>query len=480
MKKNFNKEEYKEQKREETAEIMAKLEQGIKDVFTSDKFKEFLTVMSRFHNYSINNTVLIMQQNSGAERVAGYNTWKELGRQVRKGEKAIKILAPSSFKKEVQVLDEKGNIIIGDNGKPKTEIKEIRYFKQVSVFDVGQTDGKELPSLVNELKGNVEEKEAIYKALTGITGLLIQEEKIKGKAKGYYQPASISGEGEKIVVKKGMEDLQSIKTAIHETAHCLLHDPNKETTNLEESRNAKEVQAESVAYVVASKLGLDTGEYSFGYIASWSTGKQLEELKASLQTIQKTADSIYSAIEKELGNLKNLDKVLQESIEDKTIVEILRSESSDFASGELLDIKEANSKFYQIDCKVQELNKAAIEKGEDYQPYYKTRFNIKTQIDGKECNYAGRYDLGDGEGYLINHIKNELEVLKDHTSTLSEPKEKAENEKKISFVEGKLIPKLEKEIGKESITKKLEKAKETLSKGRVPKSQEKDQERGGR
>lgn len=480
MKKDFNREEYKEQKKKETAEIMEKLEQGVKDVFNSDKFKEFLTVMSRFHNYSINNTILIMMQNPGAERVAGYNTWKELGRQVRKGEKAIKILAPSSFKKEVQILDEKGKAIIGEDGKPKTEMKEIRYFKQVSVFDVGQTEGKELPSLVNELKGNVEEKEAIYKALTSITGLQIQEEKIRGKAKGYYQPASISGEDEKIVVKKGMEDLQSIKTAIHETAHCLLHDPNKETTNLEESRNVKEVQAEAIAYVVASKLGLDTGEYSFGYIASWSAGKQIEELKESLQTIQKTADSIYSAIDKELGNLKSLDKILQESVEDKTVVEIIRSESADFTSGELLGIKEANSKFYQIDCKVQEINKAAIEKGEDYQPYYKTKFNIKTQIDGKESNYGGRYDLGDGEGYLIDHIKNSLDELKQYATTITDSKDKVEKEKHIRFIEEQLIPKLEKEIGKESITKRLEKAKETLNKGKNLKRQEKDQERGGR
>lgn len=481
MKKQYDKVAYKEQKQDETKEILAKLEQGVKDVFTSDKFKEYLNVMSKFHNYSMNNTILIMLQKPDAQRVAGYNTWKELGRQVQKGEKAIKVLAPSSFKKEVQAIDQKGKPIIGEDGKPKTEMKEIQYFRQVSVFDVSQTQGKELPTLTTELRGNVEEKAAIYKAINNITGLEVQEEKIKGKAKGYYQPASLTGEEAKIVVRKGMEDLQSIKTAIHETAHCLLHDPNnKEALGATDTRNSQEVQAEAVAYVVGQRLGLDTSDYSFAYIASWSAGRELKELKQSLDKIQQTAETIYSAIEKEIGHLKDIDKLLEETTlekaQNKTMVEIISTEGSDFKEGEVIELREANRRFKEYDDKVVGLKKEAYEKGE-YYPYFKTRFNIKTIINGEESNYAGRYDIGDGEGDLISHIKNSTEELKEFAKTITDPKQKADYEKQIKYVEGKLIPKLEKEAAKESITQKLKKAQEksTQSNG-SRKNQEKEKE----
>lgn len=476
MKKNFNKEEYREQKQQETQEILKKLEQGVKDVFASGKFKEYLDVMSKFHNYSFNNSIMIMLQKPDASHVAGYTTWKQLGRQVKKGEKGIKILAPSKYIKEIPLVDKEGKPVLDENGNQKTELKEFQYFKTVNVFDISQTEGKELPSLITTLKGKVEEKQAIYKALEKLTWVEIQEKTINGRAKGYFKPANLlTGEPPQIVVKKGMEDLQSIKTAIHEAAHCLLHDPNKNETESKQARDVQEVQAEAVAYVVSQKLGLDTSDYSFGYIASWSANKQLDELKESLKVIQKTADKIYSVIEQEIGHLKDISSLIKDDIKDKSIVEIVWTESDFFSEGELLTFKEANSKFKESDDIITDLRQEAKEKGE-YYPYLKTRFIIKTSIDGKEFNYAGRYDMGDGDGPLINHIKEHSRQLKEHSETVINPKEKEDINKEIDFIDNKLIPKLEKELAKESITKRIEKAKETLSKNSHQKHREKEKE----
>lgn len=299
-------------KKDDTQEILRKLEQGVKDVFSSGKFEEYLKIMSKFHNYSFNNSLMIMFQNPEATHIAGYTTWKQLGRQVVKGAKAIKILAPSIYKKEIPLINkDTKEPALDKNGEPLTETKKLLYFKPVNVFDISQTEGKELPQLITELTGNVEEKRYIFTALSKLVDMELQEKEIEGGAKGYFKPQNpLTDEPAEIVINSGMSDLQSIKTAIHETAHCLLHDPLKEVEEASKNKRGQEVEAESVAFVVATKLGLDTSDYSFTYVAAWSATRELDELKQSLTLIQKTAEVIYTEIEKELKLIKEteLDK----------------------------------------------------------------------------------------------------------------------------------------------------------------------------
>lgn len=294
----------------ELQDIIAKLEQGVKDVFNSENYKNYLSVMSKFHRYSINNSLLIALQKPDATLIAGYKAWQEHKRQVKKGEKSIRILAPQTYtvreERDVTKKDVNGNFIF-ENGKPVTEkqlVEEKRIrFVPVSVFDVSQTYGEPLPSLkkVEELDGVVPEREAIFNALKNVSQIPIEFSPISGGTKGYYSPTE-----QKIYINTGMSDMQTIKTGIHEVAHKILHDPEKDALSAAESRNKKEVQAESVAYVVSNHFGLDTSDYSFGYIASWSNGKELNELKTSLNEIQKAAALIIDEVEKELSILREI------------------------------------------------------------------------------------------------------------------------------------------------------------------------------
>ena len=289
---------------ERMKEITDRLETGIQELFDSDRYKAYLTTMAKFHNYSFNNTLLIAMQ--GGQLVAGFNKWKDtFHRTVKKGEKGIKILAPAPYKvkQKMEKLDEQGKPILDKDGKPLTEEKTVQIpaFKVVSVFDVSQTEGAPLPSIaVNELSGSVQDYQDFFKALEQASPVPIGFEDIEGGAHGYFHLLD-----NRIAIQEGMSQLQTIKTAIHEIAHAKLHaiDPNDpEQTNRPDSRT-REVQAESVAYTVCQHYGLDTSEYSFGYVAGWSSGRELAELKASLEVIRSTAHELISALDEHLAEL---------------------------------------------------------------------------------------------------------------------------------------------------------------------------------
>ena len=290
---------------ERMKEITDRLETGIQQLFDSDRYKAYLTTMAKFHNYSFNNTLLIAMQ--GGQLVAGFNKWKDtFHRTVKKGEKGIKILAPAPYKvkQKMEKLDEQGKPILDKDGKPLTEEKTVQIpaFKVVSVFDVSQTEGEPLPSIaVNELSGSVQDYQDFFKALEQASPVPIGFEDIEGEAHGYFHLLD-----DRIAIQEGMSQLQTIKTAIHEIAHAKLHaiDPNDpEQTNHPDSRT-REVQAESVAYAVCQHYGLGTSEYSFGYVAGWSSGRELAELKASLEIIRSAAHELISALDEHLAELR--------------------------------------------------------------------------------------------------------------------------------------------------------------------------------
>ena len=296
-------------------EITDKLETGIMDLFESDRFQAYLDTMARFHNYSFNNTILIAMQ--GGQLVAGYNKWRdEFHRNVKKGEKGIKIFAPAPYKvkKEVPKLDEQGQPVRDKDGNTVTEQKEIQVpaFKIVSVFDVSQTEGEPLPSLgVEELTGDVERYQDFFKALEQTSPVPMAFEDIPGGSHGYYHLTE-----KRIAIQENMSELQTLKTAIHEIAHAKLHAidpeaPAAEQQNRPDSRT-REVQAESVAYTVCQHYGLDTSDYSFGYVAGWSSGKDLKELKASLETIRATAHELITTIDGHLAELQQQRQAQQE------------------------------------------------------------------------------------------------------------------------------------------------------------------------
>ena len=265
--------------RKDVKEITDKLEQGVKELFESERYKEYLSFMGKFHNYSANNVLLIMLQRPDASLVAGYEAWRtKFKRQVRKGEKGITILAPCQYKREVE--DEDG------------EKKIIAYtsFKTAKVFDISQTDGEDLPTgCVNPLAGAFDNYEGIITRLEDLTTAEVKYQGISGGANGYFSPTE-----QEIVIQTGMSQQQTIKTLIHEVAHSILHDVNGEEKDAD--RNTREVQAESVAYTVCQMIGLDTSEYLFGYIAGWSKGKELKELSDSIKAIQRTASVIGNAL----------------------------------------------------------------------------------------------------------------------------------------------------------------------------------------
>ena len=278
---------------EKLKEITDRLEQGISELFESERYKEYLRVMSKFHNYSFNNTLLIAMQKPDASLVAGFSAWKnQFHRNVIKGQKGIKIIAPSPFKikQEVEKKDPRTNKpVIGKDGKPVTEEKEITIpaYKVVSVFDVSQTEGRELPDIaVNELTGDVERYKDFFAALEKTSPVPVGFEKIEGGSHGYYHL-----EEKRIAIDEGMSQLQTLKTAIHEIAHAKLHDidlnapEDKQQPRVD--RRTREVEAESVAYTVCQHYGLDTSDYSFGYVAGWSSTKELAELKGSWTIVKK-------------------------------------------------------------------------------------------------------------------------------------------------------------------------------------------------
>ena len=323
---------------QQVREITDKLEQGIKELFESERFKEYLRTMSKFYNYSFNNTLLIAMQKPEATYVAGYTSWqRNFDRQVLKGERGIKILAPAPYKaqeerEKIDPLTQKP--VIGTDGKAVTETVEVLRpaFKVVSVFDVSQTDGKELPDIiVDELKGTVENYEAFFDALKQVSPVPISFEDITGGAKGFFSPVE-----SRIAIQEGMSEIQTVKTAIHEIAHAKLHavKPDEKTAPEDrKDRHTKEVEAESVAYTVCQRYGIETSDYSFGYIAGWSSGKETKELKSSLDTIRKTAAEMIEGIDAKLKVLlaEKAQSVEQEAVpEEKLEVPIYR-ETANYA-----------------------------------------------------------------------------------------------------------------------------------------------------
>jgi len=295
---------------EKLKEITDRLEQGITELFDSERYKEYLRVMSKFHNYSFNNTLLIAMQKPDASLIAGFTAWKnQFQRNVKKGEKGIKIIAPSPFKikQETEKIDpQTQKPVIGRDGKPVTEEKEITIpaYKVVSVFDVSQTEGKELPDIaVDALTGDVEQYSDFFTALEKTSPVPIGFEKIEGGAHGYYHL-----EDKRIALDEGMSELQTLKTAIHEIAHAKLHDIDLNAPKDEQQprvdRRTREVEAESVAYTVCQHYGLDTSDYSFGYVAGWSSGRELAELKSSLETIRSAAADIINSIDGHIAELQ--------------------------------------------------------------------------------------------------------------------------------------------------------------------------------
>ena len=295
---------------EKLKEITDRLEQGIAELFDSERYKEYLKVMSKFHNYSFRNTVLIAMQKPDASLVAGISAWKNnFERNVMKGQKGIKIIAPSPYKikQEMQKIDpHTQKPIIGKDGKPVTEEKEVTIpaYKVVSVFDVSQTEGKELPDIaVDELTGDVDRYKDFFAALEKTSPVPIAFENIEGGSHGYYHL-----EDKRIAINEGMSELQTLKTAIHEIAHAKLHDIDLNAPKDEQQphvdRRTREVEAESVAYTVCQHYGLDTSDYSFGYVAGWSSGRELSELKSSLETIRSAAAEIINSIDENLAELQ--------------------------------------------------------------------------------------------------------------------------------------------------------------------------------
>lgn len=388
---------------EKVKEITDRLEQGIAELFESERYKEYLRVMSKFHNYSFRNTLLIAMQAPDASLVAGFNTWKNThGRNVKRGEKGIKIFAPSPYKikREMEKIDpQTQKPVIGKDGKPVTEEKEITVpaYKVVSVFDVSQTEGREIPSIgADELTGDVDRYKNFFAALEKTSPVPIGFENIEGSSHGYYHL-----EEKRIAIQEGMSELQTLKTAIHEIAHAKLHDIDlnapKEEQGDRPDRRTREVQAESVAYTVCQHYGLDTSDYSFGYVAGWSSDKELSELKSSLETIRAAAVEIIDSIDANLAELQQAREAEQEAAPDLTAaptVTIIWSESAELREGETMPLSRANTLF------------ASLDEAQLASPGYdKTKFAIDCVMDGQPEHYEGRQDFGDGDGTLIDHIE---------------------------------------------------------------------------
>ena len=296
----------KQSSRDRLKEITASIEDGIKELFQSESYAQYLQTMSRFHHYSVNNQVLIHMQKPDATLVAGFNKWKnQFGRNVIKGEHGIKIIAPTPFKKKIEQekLDPDTQLPMLDaDGKIITEEKTIQIpmYKPVTVFDVSQTEGRPLPQLAHDLSGNVANYDVFMEALRRSSPVPISIEVMGGGMDGYFDL-----EHQDIAIRKGMSEVQTVSAVIHEMAHALLHNRTKDTEEKtpELSRSTEEVQAESISYAVCAYYGIATGDNSFGYIASWSKDKTLPELRESLEVISKTADGLINDIDRHYAEI---------------------------------------------------------------------------------------------------------------------------------------------------------------------------------
>ena len=368
-------------------ELTNKLEQGLQDLFNSDSYCNYLSTMSKFHNYSFNNTLLIAMQKPDATLVAGYKAWqKNFERHVNKGEKAIRILAPAPYKikEERDKIDPvTQELLLDKDGNPQKEEVEITIpaFRAVSVFDVAQTDGKPIPELAaKELLSDVEGYQDMIRAVEAISPVPIELEEIAGDSKGYYDR-----EAKRIAVQENMSESQTLKTMIHEVAHSKLHSKEVEQDEqMKKDRNTKEVEAESIAYTVCQHFGIDTSDYSFGYIAGWSSGRDTKELRASMDTIRRTASELITGIEEQLQEIQRNREVSQEQTKES----ILLIQNTDLSEFSLLDV-------YGMDRP--ELMQALSEMSDDdklsIQAYLESKGAWTAEIGNQDSGEYGEYHL---------------------------------------------------------------------------------------
>lgn len=475
----------KEEKKEEMNKILKELEEGIKNVFTSERYKDFLKFTSKFHNYSINNIVWLQSQKPTISYVAGLKTWNTLGRKVNKGEKSLKVLAPMKHSKvlDMEKIDTKtGKPLKDSKGNIITEKQKVEWisYRAVPVFDISQTNGKEIPRLIDELNGTLGNKKILLESLKNISKVPIDFKEIPGEAKGYFDTKANC-----IAIQKDMSEIQTLKTMVHELTHSRLHNLNEKDIK-NKSRETKELEAESVAYVVLNHFDIDTSDYSFGYLASWSKDKELNDFKASLNVIQKESNELINELENELKLVLDKDKELQENKETskhndnekiqqfengeldnnnnfkEPYIVVEWSEGDKFKAGEVMSFKEANEKFKNEESKVRELKEEYEKKGE-YYPYFKTKFDLHYAPNNK---ITMRYDIGDsyakdlsdfcnkeiGRSYKdivkninslnekqVNNIKNEKVSVRDKLKSIKESKKNnvKENDKKELSKEGR-------------------------------------------
>ena len=311
-------------------EITESIETGIREMFETERYQTYLSTMSRFHKYSVNNTMLIYMQMPGATLVAGFNKWRDqFGRHVKKGEKGIQIIAPTPVLKKIQetVLDpDTLSPVLDADGNEMTEERTVKIplFKPVSVFDVSQTEGKPLPELVSTLSGDVEQYDAFVEALRRSSPVPITIEPMASSMDGFFSTTQ-----HRIAIREGMSQVQTISAMIHEIGHSKLHDYERikaeamqtgSDTPREKDRNTEEVEAESISYAVCQYYGIETADNSFGYIATWSKGKELKELRSSLETISKTVSSLITDIDRNFAEIRK-ERGLEPKAEEKTEAE---------------------------------------------------------------------------------------------------------------------------------------------------------------
>ena len=402
-------------------EILERLEQGVKEIFTSERYTEYLNTMSKFHNYSFNNTLLITMQKPEATLVAGYQAWqKKFNRHVKRGEKGIQIIAPTPVreKQEIEKIDpDTQEPIIGEDGQPETEIVEmiIPRFRVATVFDVSQTEGEPIAELeVPELTGSVQFYDTFMQALQNISPVSIRMMNVEGEAKGYYHQTE-----KYIAIKEDMSNVQTMKTGVHEVSHALLHD--REVMDAEgvlKDQTTKEVEAESIAYIVCNHFGLDTSEYSFTYIASWCESRDMKALKASMDTIRKTSAEVIENIEAQMHELEMERPIRDTFHKEDLILHLSGSMGSEFT----YDLIENMSR-EQLEQNVEEyvslLESGEIEENEK---------PLESFLEEKGAAVTPLYDSsGHGENYPIDFYDVEYDADTGVTSfSALSPKEQAE------------------------------------------------------
>ncbi|MGN0345866.1 MAG: DUF3849 domain-containing protein [Lachnospiraceae bacterium] len=393
--------------KQKVKEITDRLEEGLKELFESEKYKSYLSTMSKFHNYSFNNTLLIAMQKPEATLVAGFKAWqKNFNRHVNKGEKGIRILAPAPYKikEERDKLDPvTGEIMLDKDGTPQTEEVEIKIpaFRAVSVFDVSQTNGEPIPELeAKELLSTVEGYEDFIKAVTYVAPVPVSFEDIPGDSKGFFSLAE-----KRIAVQEGMSESQTLKTLVHETAHSMLHDKdvNQDISEPAKDRNTKEVEAESIAYTVCQHFGIDTGDYSFGYIAGWSSGKDMKELKSSLDTIRRTASELITGIEGQLREIQRDREIMQEQEKES----LLLVQNSDLSEYSLLNVRGMDAAEV-----VEALSGMNDDDRLSVAAYLESKGAWTTEIANEETREFGEYHLDvryDTDTNEVINLKTEME-----------------------------------------------------------------------